>query len=112
MIIGKDFFVEEERLFDLPQDDVPRNIFFLSLVDSELNSCILPGSTLLDSTRSQSTLSDPSTSSLGKRKDAPTPSPPDSIVRPLKRANISDEQNSRTELPQDPGAPYIIVRKI
>ena len=78
----------------------------------QLNCYIFPDSTPSDSARSGSTLSNPSTSSLGKRKAPPTPSPLDSVVeRPLKRACTSDKQTSRTELPQDPGAPYIIVRK-
>ena len=114
VLVGEDFFAEDESVFDVPRYDVPRNIFFLSLAQCTPSLIAAPflESTPSDSTRSGGTLSDPSTSSLGKRKAAPTSPPSDSVVeRPLKRANISaDEHTTRTELPQDPGAPYIIVR--
>ena len=87
---------------------------------SELNGfpwLFRAASTLPDSGRSGRTRS-ATISSLGKRKASDVlsvdafNSSPDSVDEPrLKQAKVSDEPTSRTGLPQDPGKPYIIVRK-
>jgi len=82
-----------------------------------MDSCVFPpaSSALSDSARSGRTRST-TASSLGKRKASAVlsnaSSSPDCVDEPRqKQIKVSDEPTSRTGLPQDPGEPYIIVRK-